>query len=36
VDRGTKKVSWSMGSQFYAVECATAEDSQAACLLCHS
>jgi hypothetical protein len=36
VDRSTKKVSWSMGSQFYAVECATAEDSQAACLLCHS
>ncbi len=36
VDRSTKKVSWTMGAQFYSVECATAEDAQAACLLCHA
>jgi hypothetical protein len=36
VDRSTKKVSWTMGSQLYAVDCATAEDAQAACQLCHS
>ena len=36
VDRSTKKVSWTMGGQSYAVECATAEDAQAACMLCHS
>jgi hypothetical protein len=36
VDRSAKGVSWTMGSQFYAVECAAAEDAQAACMLCHS
>jgi hypothetical protein len=36
VDRSMKKVSWTMGSQFYSVECATAEDAQAACMLCHA
>ncbi len=36
VERGVKKVSWTMGGQSYVVECATAEDAQAACMLCHS
>jgi hypothetical protein len=36
VDRSAKKVSWTMGTQFYSVECATTEDAQAACLLCHA
>jgi hypothetical protein len=36
LERGLKKVSWTMGGQFYAVECAAIEDAQAACMLCHS
>lgn len=36
VDRSIKKVSWTMGAQLYTVECATPEDAQAACVLCHS
>jgi hypothetical protein len=36
LERGLKKVSWTMGGQSYAVDCAAAEDAQAACMLCHS
>jgi hypothetical protein len=36
VERGLKKASWTMGGQFYIVDCAAAEDAQAACMLCHS
>jgi hypothetical protein len=36
LERSLKKVSWTMGGQFYAVECAAIEDAQAACMLCHS
>ena len=35
-ERNAKKVSWSMGGQFYAVDCAAPEDAEAACLLCHT
>jgi hypothetical protein len=36
VERTDKKISWTMGGQFYTVECASAEDAQMACMLCHS
>jgi hypothetical protein len=41
LERGLKKVSlnkvsWTMDGQFYALDCATAEDAQAACMLCHT
>jgi len=36
VERSSKRVSWTMGGLFYAVDCAAAEDAQVACMLCHS
>lgn len=35
VERSAKKISWTMGGQFFALDCAQAEDAQAACTLCH-
>jgi len=36
VGRGTQSVSWTMGGQAYTLKCATPEDAQAACSLCHA
>ncbi len=34
--RGPQSVSWTMGGQSYTLKCATPQDAQAACSLCHA
>jgi hypothetical protein len=36
VGRGAQSVSWTMGGQAYTLKCATPQDAQAACALCHA